>query len=206
MRWIAKGATFGGALILAGMTGCGGGSGGNDDQGVVFLATGIFRGQESIEQGRVSCVVPSVSSSIIDASFNLNIAQVQEFPDRADALADPCGGFIGLQNNLISQGINVQEVSIRYEVPGAAIAIPAHSVSFGQRIGQPSDDPASNVIFAAMVGQIVPSTIIVFLNQNVNRLPATPYLMSVFLAARGQSDDGTTYETNEIGYQLTITR
>jgi hypothetical protein len=197
--WIA-------AATLVASSGCG--SGGND-QGIVFRAVGTFRGLEQIDEGRITCTEPSVGNSIIDASFTLRIATTLDFPNRNDPFADPCGGYLALENSLSTQSMNVQEILIRYEVPGASIPIPENPVSFGQRILPATSDTETtsgqaNLIFAELVGQIVPRTIIVFLNQNVDRLPETPYLMNVFMSARGQSDDGTQYQTNEIGYQLTI--
>ncbi len=194
------------ALVVAGC----GGSGGNNDQGIVFRAVGTFRGLESIELGRITCTEPTVQNAIIDTAFTLDIGTVIDFPNRFDPFADPCGGYIALENNLEFVSINVQEIVIRYEVPGAAIQVPDHSVTFGQRIQPASSDQQTtsgqpNLIFAELVGQIVPRNIIVFLNQNVNLLPSTPYLMNAFITARGQSDTGETYETNEIGYTFTIT-
>lgn len=207
---MVKKTSWGGLLCaLALVAGCGG-SGGNNDQGIVFRATGIFRGLESIQPDRITCTEPTTDNAIIDTSFTLSLSlPIDGFPDRFNPLADPCGGYIGLQNNLSNQFINVYEIAIRYEVPGAAVQVPDWSVSFGQTIPPSTfegDTPSGlpNVIFAELVGQIVPLPILVFLNQNVNRLPATPYVMNVFLVARGQSDQGTNYETNEIGYTITI--
>lgn len=188
--------------------GCGG-SGGNNDQGIVFKAVGTFRGLEAIEQAQITCTEPTTSNAIVDTAFNLSISQVPNFPNRNVALADPCGGYIALENNLAQESMNVQEISITYEVPGSSIAVPSNSVSFGQTIPsanstQTTSSGQANLIYAQLVGQIVPSNIMVFLNQNANRLPETPYLMNVSMVARAQSDDGTKYQSNEIGYQLTI--
>jgi len=196
------------ALVLLALAGCGG-SGGNNDQGVVFRATGMFRGREQIDQGRVTCTIPTVSDALVDASYNLSLSGVIAFPNRLQTIANPCGGYIALQNDLDEQSINVQEVSITYEVPGATIPIPPTSVTFGQSIlpatsQQETQSGQPNLIYAQLEGQIVPRNLLVFLNANASRLPATPYLMNVYLVARGQSDDGTSYETNEIGYQLTM--
>jgi hypothetical protein len=195
--------------VVASLVACGG-SGGNNDQGIVFRATGIYRGLESIQPDRITCTEPTVSNAIIDTSFTLSLSlPIEGFPDRFNPFADPCGGYIGLQNNLSNQFMNVNEISLRYDVPGAAVQVPDHSVSFGQTIPPSSfdgDSPSGqgNLIYAELVGQIVPQTILVFLNQNVNRLPDTPYIMNVFLVARGQSDQGTNYQTNEIGYTITV--
>ena len=196
------------ALALVGFSGCGG-SGGNNDQGIVFTANGIFRGLEQIEQDRITCTEPNIGNAIIDSSFTLSISTVIDFPNRNDPRADPCGGYISLQNQLATQSINVQGVDIRYEVPGASIQIPPNPVTFGQRILPASSDvdtPSgqANLIFAELVGQILPRNIVIFMNQNADRLPAPPYLMNIFFTASGQSDNGDRYTTNEIGYQMTI--
>ncbi len=194
-------------LALA-LGGCGGG-GSNNDQGIVFRSTGIYRGLEAIEEDKITCTEPTVSNAIIDTAFTIDLSGMRWFPDRNDPFGDPCGGYIGLQNNLETQSINVQEISIRYEVPGASIAIPSTSVSFGQTILPTSSTVTTpsgqvNLIYAQLVGQIVPRELLVFLNQNSNSLPGTPYEMNAILVARGQSEQGTNYETNEVGYQLTI--
>lgn len=194
-------------IALAAASGCG--SSGGNDQGIVFRAVGLYRGEETIEDNRITCQVPTVAQNIVDTSYTLPIGLVIDFPNRSQPFANPCGGFISLENALENESFNVQEISIRYDVPGATVQVPPNSVSFGQTIPSASSTGESasgrpNVIFAQLVGQIVPRTIVLFLNQNALRLPATPYLMNVYLVARGQADDGTAYESNEIGYQLTI--
>src|SRR5690606_8262811 len=160
------------------------------------------------EAGRITCTEPTVENAIIDASFTLDISVVDDFPDRFDPFADPCGGYIALENNLATLAMNVQEIVIRYEVPGSAVQVPDHSITFGRRIQPASSQQETprgqpNLIFAELVGQLVPRTHIIFLNQNVNLLPSPPYLMNAFIVAKGQSDTGEDYTTNEIGYQFT---
>ena len=213
MRTMRRHGGFGvraGALgcLLLSLAACGGG-GGNNDQGIVFRATGMFRGREQIDQGRITCTIPTVADALVDAAYNLSLSSVIAFPDRLEIDANPCGGYIGLQNNLDEQSMNVREISITYEVPGALVPIPPTSVTFGQTIlpatsEQTTQSGQANLLFGQLEGQIVPRNLLVYLNANANRLPATPYLMNVYLVARGQSDDGTNYETNEIGYQLTM--
>lgn len=202
-----------GAAVALAMAACGSGSGsgGGNDQGIVFRAVGTFRGLESIELDKITCTEPTVQNAIADVAFTLNISTAVDFPNRNDALADPCGGYIALENNLTNLAINVQEISLRYEVPGAAIQVPDHSVSLGRRIlpassTQQTTSGQANLVFIELVGQILPRTLVVFLNQNLNLLPPTPYTLNVFMVARGQADTGERFETNEIGYTLTITR
>ena len=195
------------AACLAVFSSCGGG--GNNDQGIVFRATGIFRGLASIDDTTITCTEPTISNVIVDSSYTISISTIPDFPNRFFATADPCGGYIGLQNNLSTQSFQVQEIVISYDVPGASIPIPGTSLSFGLSILPASSDATTasgqaNLVYSQLLGQIVSSELMVFLNQNVNRLPARPYLMNVYFVAKGQSDTGTQYTSNEIGYTLTI--
>lgn len=210
MRGWAWSGLLGAAVIGALGLGCGsGGPDGSNDQGIVFRATGMFRGLESIDEAEIRCTEPTVESAIVDTSNTVDISVLNDFPDRRDAFADPCGGIMALQNNLATQSFNVTEIVLQYEIPGAGIPIPDHSISTGQTILPATSDleaPSgqANLIFIPLVGQILPRTIVVFLNQNVNRLPERPYIMNVFLYANGQSDAGIRYASNTIGYTLTI--
>jgi hypothetical protein len=196
------------ALLVAG---CGGGSSGNNDQGIVFRAAGTFQAQASIQPDQITCTLPlTVESAIADNTGTISLSTTRFFPDANDPFGDPCGGWLQLINNLSDQFINVTEISLRYDIPGAALEVGPWSISVGAAIppstfqGEtPSGTP--NVAFVSVIGNIVPNPIIVELNQNVNRLPATPYVMNVFIVARGQSDQGTNYETNEIGYTINVT-
>src|SRR5262245_18051166 len=105
VRWAAAGIV---SAALAAAMGCGG-SGGNNDQGIVFRATGIFRGPEQIDE-RITCTEPNTDNSIVDAAFELSLSRVPAFPDRFNPFGDPCGGYIAMENNLAQLNINVQSV------------------------------------------------------------------------------------------------
>ncbi|MEW6272735.1 MAG: hypothetical protein AB1689_25950 [Thermodesulfobacteriota bacterium] len=205
--------TWWGGLALVSavlVAGCGG-SGNNNDQGIVFRAGGTFQAQASIQPDQITCTEPvTVDGAIADNAASISLSTTRFFPDENDPFGDPCGGWLQLINNLSSQFINVTEVSLRYDIPGAAIEVGPWSVSLGASIPPTSfqnDTPSgqANVVFVSLLGNIVPEPIIAQLNQNVNRLPSTPYVMNVFIVARGQSDQGTNYETNEIGYTINVT-
>lgn len=198
------------ACALALVAGCGG-SGGNNDQGIVFRATGMFRTQTNITPDRITCTEPiTVESAISDTTGTISLSTTDFYPNRIDPVGDPCGGQMALQNSLTSQAINVQFITVRYEVAGAAVQVPTTVVNTGITISPPTCETCQfssgqpGLVFVLLNGGIVPQEIVTFLNQNVNRLPATPYTMNVFLTASGQSDQGTNYESNEIGYTLTV--
>lgn len=199
-----------GLLCALALVGCGG-SGGNNDQGIVFRATGMFRTQTNITPDRITCTEPiTVESAISDTTGTISLSTTDFYPNRVDPVGDPCGGQMALQNSLTSQAINVQFITVRYEVAGAAVEVPTTVVNTGITISPPTCETCQfssgqpGLVFVLLNGGIVPQEIVTFLNQNVNRLPATPYTMNVFLTASGQSDQGTNYESNEIGYTLTV--
>jgi hypothetical protein len=58
--------------------------------------------------------------------------------------------------------------------------------------------------YLPLVQQLVPEQIIAFLNQFQNELPTPPYQMNVFVTVTGQSDQGTNYTSNKVGYTITV--
>jgi len=200
------------ACVLALVAGCGGGSSGNNDQGIVFRASGIFRTLTNITPDRITCTEPiTVESAISDTSGTISLSTTQFYPDRNDPVGDPCGGQLALQNSLTSQSINVQFVTIDYEVAGAAVQVPTYVANTGITIPPPtcetclfSSGQPGLVYLLFNEGGLVPEQIITFLNQNVNRLPSPPYQMNLNITASGQSDQGTNYETNVTGYTITV--
>jgi hypothetical protein len=198
------------ACVLALVAGCGG-SGGNNDQGIVFRASGIFRTQTNITPERITCTEPiTVESAIADTAGTISLSGTLFYPNRTDPLGDPCGGQLALQNQLTSQSINVQFVTVEYEVAGAAVQVPTYTVNTGITVPPPTCLGCTSSGLDGLVyllfneGGLVPEQIITFLNQNVNRLPVPPYQLNLFITASGQSDQGTNYETNEIGYTVTV--
>lgn len=197
--------------VLALVAGCGG-SGGNNDQGIVFRAGGIFRTQTNVSSGTITCTEPTVGSATIsDTAGTISLRNTLYYPNRTAADGDPCGGQLALENNLTSQSINVQFVTIDYDVPGAAVDVPTNPLNTGITIPPPTCEDClfssgqPGLVFLSLVQQLVSAETIAFLNQNVNRLPATPYTMNVYVTASGQSDQGTNYESNTIGYTISVT-
>ena len=195
------------ALAVA-MAGCG--SGGNNDQGIAFTATGIFRGPESVEDGRIRCTEPNVTNAVVDVSGPLSLSGVAAFPDRTNSEADPCGGYIGVENNLTQLAMNVQRVDVSYDVPGAATAIPDNPVAVGYTVQSASSTRETtsgqpNLVYANLVEQLVPAQIMEFLRINQGLLPQTPYRMTATLVAVGQAQNGDQYRTNPVTYSFTVT-
>lgn len=197
-------------LVLVGCGGSGGGDGEND-QGIVFRAVSFVKGPATIDQEQIRCTEPTVQNAIVDTSWVFDIERNRFFPDPNSGSGNPCGGYIALQNNLSTMAMNVQEITVRYEISGAGIPAPENSISFGLRINATSstDESSSgqnNLAYSQLIGQMIPEQMVTWLQQNQNRLPSMPYSMNAFFRAKGQADNGTRYTSNELSYQFTITR
>ncbi|MBY0278422.1 hypothetical protein K2Z84_24090 [Candidatus Binatia bacterium] len=199
------------ACALALVAGCGGGSGGNNDQGIVFRAGGTFETKTSITSDRITCTEPpTVDGVISDVSGVISLSRTLSYPNTSlDSDGDPCGGRLALINSLTSQSINVQFVTIEYEIPGAAVAVPDGVPNVGIVVPPASCETCTStgqpgLVYLSLFGQLVSRETMTFLQNNVNRLPATPFQMNLFITASGQSDQGTNYETNAVGYTITV--
>jgi hypothetical protein len=184
---------------------CGGG-GGNNDQGVVFTATGLVDAPANITTTTITCTDPTVQNVFV-TTHEISLATTQSWPDRNSPLDDPCGGFLEVQNNLANEALNIQAVVVEYEITGSSIAIPDSPITVGLTLppANPTATIPPNIDWLRLYNQVVPHNIMVFLNQNANRLPVTPYIMNLKITAQGQSIDGTRYQSNEVNYQLTVT-
>lgn len=189
------------ALAVA-MAGCG--SGGNNDQGIAFTATGIFGTPITENDGEIICPVPTTTNVIVDVSGRLSLSSVLGFP------ISQCEGFLALENNLTQLAINVQRVDVSYEIPGGAIAIPENPVAVGYTVASASSTSETtsgqpNLVYAQLPQQMVPAQMMEFLRINRNLLPQTPYRMTATLVAVGQAQNGDQYRTNPVTYSFTVT-
>jgi hypothetical protein len=204
-RWLAA---VGCVAVVVTLGACGGG-GGNNDQGVVFTAVGLVDAPANITTTTITCTDPTTTNVFV-TTHEISLSRTQSWPDRNSATDDPCGGFLQVQNNLANQALNVQAVIVHYEVVGSSIAIGNNgdeSITVGLTLppANPTATVPPNINWLRLYNQVVPAQIMTFLNQNVNRLPVTPYIMNLTITAQGQSIDGTHYTTNEVNYQLTVT-
>lgn len=202
MRWL--GWAVGLAVLSAvGAGSCGsGGGGGNNDQGISFRAVGFFQG--TVEEAK--CTIPTVQQSIVDTAFVIRLNDPFLDPGFPPFLAS-CIGFIELQNNLFNQAITVTAITFKYEIPGAKIAIPSNTAPNGQRVN-PANSPetapsgAPNVIFYQPTGQLIPSTLVLFLRQNILSFPPLPFPMVIRATAFGVADNGDKFVANEVSYTV----
>jgi hypothetical protein len=96
----------------------------NNPRGIVFRAVGWYKGKAEISENTIRCEIPTTDSAIADGLFNLGMwntfgVRTLAFPDINNPFGNPCGGWIQLQNNLLDQGIQVEQVKVVYKILGA---------------------------------------------------------------------------------------
>src|SRR5262245_34461200 len=151
-------AIFASIVGLATWAGCGGSS---NSQGVSFRSLGFFQNENG-----------SVGESGTCASLHDTTVIPPPNPDGSGLE----GGFLGLQNSMIAQGINVDHVNLSYHVNGSGLAIPSDVFALSVRLG-PADGAEANgpISFSQIV--IVSPAIMKFINDNASRLPDLPFTL-----------------------------
>ena len=196
-------------MVAAGvaLAGCGGGGGGSNDQGVSFRALGVF--QETLEQvAPAADTLPTPEIAVGDTGRGIVLEETAIFPTDVNRDGDLDGGFLGFENLLASQRVNVQGVNVEVVIPGARINPVASdfvpiAITLGPAVVAEGQETTS-VAFAQTL--FLSSDILAFLNQNPSLLPTTPYNMNVVMTATAVSDSGDTFDANEINYNITVLR
>ena len=196
------------AVILAAcitLAGCGGG-GGSNDQGVSFRALGVF--QEIQEQvAPAADTLPTVENHPGDSGRVISLSTTVVVPTDLNGDGDLDGGFIGMQNNLATQSVNVQGIQTEIFIPGALIPNPVVTdfvplaVSLAHAPAPGSNDPPSQAFVQTL---FVSADTMAFLNQNQTLLPPTPFNMNVVMTLEAVSDSGDTFDSNEITYGIVV--
>jgi hypothetical protein len=177
-------AIFVSVVALATWSGCGGSS---NNQGVSFRSLGFF--QDS-------------SGSVGESGTCASLRDSTVIPPPSTTGTGLDGGFLGLQNSMISQGINVDHVNLSYFINGSGLAIPNDVFALSVRLG-PAGGVAASTVFSQIV--IVSPQIFKFLNDNSNRLPDLPFTMVASATAVGTADSGDVFTTNRSTFQVVFT-
>lgn len=187
------------------LAGCGGG-GGSNDQGVSFRALGVF--QEIQEQvSPAADTLPTVENHPGDSGRIISLSNSLAVPDDANGDGDLDGGFLGMQNDLAQESINVRGVQVEIFIPGAVLANPvltdfvALAVALGPAVVA-EGETATNLAFVQVL--FVQPDIIAFLNQNQTLLPPFPFTMNVVMHLEGTADSGDTFDSNEFTYTVSV--
>jgi hypothetical protein len=203
-----------------------------DNDGLVFRALGFYKGKENISD-KIECEVPAQGVAIADATHSMGmwhtgLAPTIEFPDPTNPFANPCGGYLQLQNNLLTEGINVDHVSVKLRIPGArrysgfvptrrkfplaCRQLRSMTLFAGTRLDAvssqtaPSGSGLPNVGFVQLVPLLTPQ-VVQCLQDQYGPIPAAnlsslPVVFAV--RASGTSDSGKHFSTNTVRYTLTL--
>jgi len=218
------------ATLLAAMLAGGVASADNNPNGSAFRAVGWLRGKGEISEGSIKCEVPTIGAQIADGAFAMGLwntygEDTLYFPNINGAFANPCGGYLQLENLLATQAIQIDRVELRYKIPGARrfrgsvptrngfpLACRRRDTVFVGAIINPrssTDDSgsgAANVTFLQVL-PIVSTQIINCLRSQYAPLPTDLYSslpLVIRATAVGTSDSGETYRSNSIAYSLNL--
>jgi len=195
-----------GCMALAACGGGGGsGGGGSNDNGVSFKALGIF--QEVQEQvAPAADTLPDVENHPGDTGRIVSLATTIVIANDLNRDGDADGGFIGMQNNLAFESINVEGIHVEIFIPGALVnPLLTDFVPMAIVLGPtvvPEGDAKTNIAFAQTF--FVQSDVFAFLNQNPSLLPPTPFTMNVVMRLQATSDSGDEFMSNEFTYGVIV--
>jgi len=186
------------------LVGCGGG-GGSNDNGISFAFLGVFQEvQEQVAPAADS--LPTADNHPGDTGRTVDLTTINEIPNDVNGDGDADGGFLGMENNLTSQSINVEGVNVKIVIAGALInPVLTDFVPLSIRLDpKPTADTQStnNEAFAQTI--FVGPDAIAFLNQHPNLLPPKPFTMSVVMRLTGTSDSGDSFDSNEFTYSVNV--
>jgi hypothetical protein len=193
----------------------------SNPNGIVFRAIGIFQGE--VEEGK--CKVPTASQAIADGSRSIcrdateivsaegtSVFPTVMFPELA-TFANFCGGFVGMQNNMINQAINVSKVKIRYRIPGRGFPVLCRGFRvfktfIGSRIDpfnsiNPSPFGAPNINFVQLLPIYSPEMFDCLRDPQRGNVQA-PVTVGARIILFGQMDDGGKIKSNRVRYSLTL--
>jgi hypothetical protein len=177
-------AIFASIVALATWSGCGS----SNDQGVSFRSLGFFQDSTGTVGESGTCASlrdTTVIPQVVDGEFS--------------------GGFLGLQNSMVSQGINVDRVNLSYFINGSSLAIPNDVFALSLRLGPANGAEPGNPSTAFSQIIIVSPQIMKFINDNSSRLPDLPFSLVANATAVGTADNGDDFTTNRSTFQVVFT-
>jgi len=202
--------------------------------GLVFRALGFYRGTQNISDDSISCEIPTTSSAIADGGHQMGIwnsygFETVSYPDEVNPFGNPCGGWVQLQNNMRTQGINLTRVVLHMKLPGskrfrdqvptrrnwptACKGLRKQVLFLGARMDPVGSIPtggsgsgAPNVVFLQLFPMLPPETL-TCLRDQYDSLDTTSFssMPLVFKArAYGMTDSGDQVQTQNFRYTLTL--
>lgn len=221
------------ALVAAVTLAAGPVEAGNNPNGIVFRAVGFAAGEAEISGGQIKCEIPDIQGAIRDGAFSYGLwntygVETLGFPDVNHPFANPCGGWIQLQSNLLDQSIALDRVELRFAIAGAGRFrqfVPTRrrfpiacrdfrsATIFGGMVLSPangmntnSSSGAPNVGFLQLVPMVSPQLIHCLREQyaglSTDLFVSLPLIIRATAVAR--ADSGEVYRANTIRYTLTL--
>lgn len=231
MRIMGRGPVLG--LLVAVVLAAQPAAAGNNPNGLSFSAVGFWKGKAEITAGQIKCEIPTVTSAIADGAFAMGLwntygFQTLYFPDINGPLANPCGAWLQLRNNMRDQGLNIERIELSYRIPGAnrfrqfvvtrnnfpvaCREIRQDTIYTGLRLNpvnstqETSSSGAPNVDFIQVI-PLVSNQMFECLRSQYAGIP-TSTLVSLPLVIRAvvvaTSDSGKTYRSNPGKYTLNL--
>jgi hypothetical protein len=206
---------------------------GNNPNGIVFRAVGFAAGEAEISGGQIKCEIPDVESAIRDGAFSYGLwntygVESLFFPDANHPFANPCGGWLQLQSNLLDQSISIERVELRFAIPGAGrfrqfvptrrrfpiacrdfrratlfvggVVNPVNSMNDNSSSGAP------NVAFLQLLPMVTPQLLQCLRDQYAGLSTEMFVSLPLVIRARalGRADSGEKYTSNTARYTLTL--
>lgn len=202
------------------------------DDGLVLHANGWYQGKSDISDQQIKCEVPTVTSAISDGAHAMGIwntygVQTLFFPDTSNGFANPCGGWLQLQNNSLYEGLTLDVVKLKMRIqgarrwrqlvptraglPSACAAMRRTPLFAGLRLDPYQSPPhsnsgSSNVVFFQAV-PMVRTELIHCLRSQYNDLDTavfTDFPLVIEATAYATSDSGSRYRSNTVRYTLNL--
>ena len=193
----------------------------SNPNGIIFRAIGIFQGE--VQEGQ--CKVPTATQLIADVSNHIcrdateivttdgtSVFPTRMFPE-LQSFGNFCGGFLGLQNSLINQAINVFRVKIRYRIPGRGFPILCRGQrKFNNFVGARLDpvnsfNPAPFCAVNQSYLQLLPiysAQLLDCLRDPLRGNVPAPVTIVAKIRALATLDDGRKIRSNRVRYSLTL--
>ncbi len=193
----------------------------SNPNGIVFRAIGIFQGE--VEEGK--CKVPTASQAITDSTRSIcrdateivtqdgtSVFPTRMFPELT-TFGNFCGGFVGMQNNMINQAINTDKVKIRYRIPGRGFPVLCRNLRvfktfIGARIDpsnstNPSPFGPPNFNFTQLL-PIYSAEMLDCLRDPLRGNVQAPVVVTARIIIFARMDDGGKIKSNRVRYSLTL--
>lgn len=214
-------------IVLLGATGARA-----SDAGLVIHALGWYAGKGDVSSDQIKCEVPTVSTAIPDGAFAMGLwntyaEQTLFFPNPNAAFANPCGGWVQLQNFSLYEGLTLDRVKLTLRIQGArrwrslvptrggfptaCKAMRRTQLFAGTRLDpfpgqQHSGSGSPDIAFVQMIPMVRPELINCLRSQyaSLSNDVFTDLPVVIEATAFAISDSGSHYRSNPIRYTLNL--